>query len=57
MDEDFERLKVICNWENGWGKRVSVSRSHRNKRIGEKQKINASSRSPVLRIHARHTVL
>ena len=34
VDADLERLKVICSWEDGQGKRVSVSRSHRDKRIG-----------------------
>ena len=35
MDADFERLKVICSWEDGQGKRIPVSRIHGDKRIGE----------------------
>ena len=35
MDAGLERLKVIRCWEDGRRKRVSVSRCHRNKRIGE----------------------
>ena len=36
VDAGLERLKVIiCSWEDGQGKRVPVSRSHRDKRIGE----------------------
>ena len=35
VDVDLERLKDICCWENGQGKRVPVSRSHRDKQIGE----------------------
>ena len=35
VDAGLERLKVISSWEDGQGKRVSVSRSHRDKRIGE----------------------
>ena len=35
MNVDFERLKVICSREDGQGKRVPVSRSHKDKRIGE----------------------
>ena len=31
----LERLKVICSQENGQEKRVAVSRSHRDKRVGE----------------------
>ena len=29
MDAGLERVKVICSWEDGHGKRVPVSRSHR----------------------------
>ena len=35
MDPGLERLKIICCLEDGQGKRVSVSRSHWNERIGE----------------------
>ena len=34
-DAGLERLKVICSREDGRTKRVSVSRSHWEKRIGE----------------------
>ena len=30
VDADLERVKGICNWEDGQGKRVPVSRSHRD---------------------------
>ena len=33
-DAGFERLKVICSWEDGQGKNVPVYRSHRDNRIG-----------------------
>ena len=35
MNANLEGLKVISGWEDGRRKRVPVSRSHRNKRIGE----------------------
>ena len=35
VDAGFKRLKVICCWEDGQGKRVPVSRSHGDKRVGE----------------------
>ena len=35
VDAGLERLKVICCWEDGQWKRVPVSRSHGDKRIGE----------------------
>ena len=35
VDAGHKRLKVICSWEVGRSKRVPISRSHRDKRIGE----------------------
>ena len=35
VDACLERLKDICCWEDGWRKRIPVSRCHRDKRIGE----------------------
>ena len=35
VDAGLEGLKVISCWEDARRKRVSVSRCHRNKRIGE----------------------
>ena len=35
VDAGLEGLKVISCWEDGRRKRVSVSRGHRDKRIGE----------------------
>ena len=35
MNARLERLKVICGREDGRGKKVPVSRSHRNKPIDE----------------------
>ena len=35
VDADLESLKVISCWEDGKGKRVPVSRSHGDKRVGE----------------------
>ena len=35
VDAGSERLKVICCWEDGRRKRVSVPRCHRDKRVGE----------------------
>ena len=35
VDVCLERLKVICCWEDGRRKRVSISRCHRDKRVGK----------------------
>ena len=35
VDAGLERLNVICSQEDGREKRISVSKSHRNKRIGK----------------------
>ena len=35
MDAGLERVNVICRWEEGWRKRVPVSRFHRDKRVGK----------------------
>ena len=35
VNAGLERLKVLCGWKDGYWKRVPVSRSHKDKQVGE----------------------